>query len=48
MNPDTEKGLLGAARHISQRQEFYEADADIYGTFADRYAEIEQLAAGRT
>lgn len=48
MNPETEKELLGAASHISQRQEFYEADADTYGTFAERYAEIEQLAADRT
>jgi hypothetical protein len=48
MNPETEKELLGAARHVSQRQEFYEADADIYGRFAERHAEIEQLAADRT
>jgi hypothetical protein len=45
MNPETEKALLGAASQISQRQEFYAADPDIYGTFAERYAEIEQLAA---
>lgn len=48
MDPETEKALLGAARQISQRQEFYAADADIYGTFAERYAEIEQLAAHGT
>lgn len=48
MNPDTEKALLGAARQISECQEFYAADPDIYGTFAERYAEIEQLAAHGT
>jgi hypothetical protein len=45
MHPETEKALLGAASQISQLQEFYAADPDIYGTFAERYAEIEQLAA---
>jgi hypothetical protein len=45
MTPETESALLAAASKIARRQEFYEADADIYGRFAERYAEIEQLAA---
>lgn len=45
MTPDTEKALLAAAGAIARRQEFYEADAGIYGTFAERYAQIMQLAA---
>ena len=48
MTPETERTLLSAASTIAQRQDFYEADPDIYGTFTERYAEIEQLAAHGT
>lgn len=48
MTPETLRAMLAAARHIAQRQEFYEADADIYGTFTERHAEIERLAADGT
>src|SRR5262245_60652853 len=42
MTPETERAMLDAARQVSQRQAFYAADADIYGMFAERYADIEQ------
>jgi hypothetical protein len=47
MHPDTEQALVSAAKQVAERQEFYEADVAIYGYFADAYAEIQQLVAGR-
>ncbi len=32
--------MLDIALHISKNQEFYDADLDIYGSFADQYQEI--------
>ncbi len=36
--------LLNTASKISNNQEYYEADVDIYGTFSDVYSEIQKLA----
>ena len=44
LHPETEVALIGAADQVARRQNFYEADEDIYGRFADLYVEIQRLA----
>jgi len=40
----TEETLLAAAKVVSVRQAYYDADIDIYGRFSELYSEIKQLA----
>lgn len=40
---ETMEILLDSARLVASRQEFYEADKDIYGSFSGLYDEISQL-----
>jgi hypothetical protein len=44
MTPQTEQALVAAAEQVAGRQDFYEADLDIYGDFADLYKEISELS----
>lgn len=41
--PKTEQLLLSAAEQIASRQDFYEAEADIYGKFSELHAQIQNL-----
>ena len=41
--PETEKVLLHAAKIVSIKQNFYDADIDIYGEFSELYNKIIQL-----
>lgn len=43
----TEKILLAAAKTVANKQDFYDADIDIYGAFPELYDQIMRLA-GRT
>jgi len=45
---ETESLLVETANNIACKQEFYEADIDIYGRFSDLYKEICALASGIT
>jgi len=42
--PETEKALLDAAKIVSNKQNFYNADIDIYGEFSELYNKIIQLS----
>ena len=41
----TERILIDAAKNVSMRQAFYDADIDIYGDFSEQYEQIIELAA---
>jgi hypothetical protein len=43
MNTETEKLLIKTAEAVAERQEFYDADIDIYGHFSEHYKEITQF-----
>ena len=38
--------LMNAAKRVSQKQDYYDADIDIYGKFSDLYNKILQLEKG--
>ena len=42
--PETIEILLDAAKIVSNRQEYYDADVDIYGEFSELYKQIMLLA----
>ena len=42
--PETMEILLSTAQQVSIKQEFYDADVDIYGKFTELQNRIEQLA----
>ena len=42
--PETMKALVDAAHIVSKKQDYYDADIDIYGKFSELYNEIIQLA----
>jgi hypothetical protein len=44
MTPQTEQALIAAAEQVAGSQDFYEADLDIYGDFANLYKEISELS----
>jgi len=43
ISKETEKLLFETAKQISQKQEFYDADTEIYGEFSQLFEEIEAL-----
>ncbi len=43
-NSETKKKLLRNAKIVSEQQEYYGADTDIYGSFLDTYKQIVRLS----
>ncbi len=41
---ETERTLLAAAQIVASKQDFYDADIDIYGEFSELYDQILQLS----
>jgi len=41
---NTEQALIAAAKNVAMRQDYYDADVDIYGDFSDLYDQIIQSA----
>jgi hypothetical protein len=44
MSKETEQLLVRISGYVARNQQFYDADVDIYGSFSDIYAEIEDHA----
>ena len=45
-SPETLQCLLEAAKIVSEKQSYYDADTDIYGEFSELYAKISSLLDG--